>query len=234
MPLNTSQVAQLELSIREFLDSLYDDYVDTLTKLVKTSFDDGIRSAERSMKSKMTHDRKQEIYDNIPETIAYVENRITPAFDTMYNTLTNLLEQCIKNRLELSETKDLLMDKISYLENNLPFNSVGKIINTSAVIDGIIIPGKKTITRKHTMKIDDYFDYISKDVGKMAYLQSKVNGFVLKGYTRFKYNSKNERRTRPEHLALHNKIFNIGSHDADLVLLEMLKPNCRCDISPEL
>lgn len=233
MPLNISQIEQLELSIRDFVDDLYEDYVSTLSKLVKTSFDEGIHNAEKNMKSKITFKRKQDIYNTIPETLDYVEERITPAFDTIYNTLTDLLEQCIRDKLNLNDTKDILTDKIRYLEKHIPFDSVGQIVETSEIIDGLIIPAKKTITKKHTMKTDDYFGYVSRDVAKMAYLQSKLNGYKLKGYSRFKYVSKNDSRTRPEHKKLHNRVFDIGSYDASLALKEMMKPNCRCDMIPK-
>lgn len=234
MPLNNSQITQLEASIRDFIDELYNNYVDTLTKLIQNSFNDGIRNAERNMKTKITYMNKQKIYDSIPETISYVENKIIPAFDTMYDILMDQLELCVRNRMELEETKNILIEKITYLEKNIPFDSVGEIIDTVELVDGIVIPAQKTISKKHTMSVDNYFGYISRDIAKMSYLQSKLNSYTLKGYSRFKYISRNDGKTRKKHKQLHNKTFIIGSQDAKLVLLILLEPNCRCDIIPVL
>lgn len=184
MTLRPAQIRTLIDIIASFVDGLRYDYTKILTKLAKKSYKDGISNAEKSV-GKINNSEKKLVYSSMEETSDLLEERIEPIFEAIRRDLTSVLKDCINKNMSYRDTALAIRKRSKYLEKHIPFNSVGKTYTKPAYVNGQLIESMHTITRKKTMNTDTYFNLLTQNVGKMAYLQSKIYSFASKGITDF-------------------------------------------------
>lgn len=229
--LSSAEIKELRRLTDEFVDGLQQDYESVLKTLVKKSYKDGLSNAEKSIGKLGVSDRMK-VNRSMSDTEEYLVNRIQPAISSIRDDLNETLNKCISEKMTASKAKIELSKRAQFLSDHITFNSVGKTYDSADVVNGVLVPTKRTVTRKKTMTTDQYFDLISRDVAKMSYIMAKVNGFREKGYNGFQYRRKRDNKVRKSHRAMGGKKFYIDSPEAALVYQLLLDYGCRCDILP--
>lgn len=229
--LTANQIHELSVAIDDFVENLKRDYRSTLMNLVEKSYKDGIKHAEKSV-GQLSRINERRVADTQSDVKKMVNDRLIPVIDTYKRDLINTVKDCIKSGMTYKQTLRALDERLQYLETHIPFNSVGKTYTKPTVVNGKLINTKHTVTKPKTMDTSRYFDLLSQEISKRAYLMSKTYGFVSKGYNACKYVTKKDNRVRPEHKAMNGKVAKIGSPEFEGFVSLQTEYGCRCDIIP--
>lgn len=229
--MSSAEIKELRRLTNEFVDGLQSDYKSVLMALTQKAYKDGLSHAEKSI-GKISTTERNKVYESLPDMQTYLVNRIQPAISSIRDDLMSTLNKCISQGMDASKTKIALRKRANFLSEHITFNSVGKTYDAADVINGVLVPTKRTVTRAKTMSTDSYFDIIARDVSKMSYIMAKVNGFREKGYNGFQYRRKRDNKVRKSHRAMGGKKFYIDSPEAKLAYQLLLDYGCRCDITP--
>jgi len=137
-------------------------------------------------------------------------------FGFLAKDLTDVIEEGIKNNLSYWQIKQQLQEKLKTFGDRIPFQRAGKyreVVEVSPT--GKLRLVRKKIKRNITISTEKYADM-------------HIEGYKAGGIRKWRYSAVADERTRPHHLALHGKIFEVGSQDEQLALKVMGEPNCRC------
>jgi SPP1 gp7 family putative phage head morphogenesis protein len=163
-----------------------------------------------------------------------VINELSPileeTFGYLAKDLTDVIEDGIKNNLTYTQIKQQLQEKLKTFGDRIPFRRAGQyreIVQVSPY-SGKLKLVKKKIKRNVTIKTEAYANMLARTATKKAYALGHIEGYKQAGIRKWRYTAVADERTRPEHLALHGKIFEVGSEEEQLALKVMGEPNCRC------
>ena len=87
---------------------------------------------------------------------------------------------------------------------------------------------RKKIKRNITISTEKYADMLARTATKKAYTLGHIEAYKAGNIRKWRYTAVADERTRPHHLALHGKVFEVGSQEEQLALKVMGEPNCRC------
>jgi SPP1 gp7 family putative phage head morphogenesis protein len=94
--------------------------------------------------------------------------------------------------------------------------------------DGTIRTIEKTIERPYVTNVKAYSDMVGRTATHTAWEQGRATEYQRMGFSRWRYISAGDERTRPEHMALSGIVFEYGTDQSDMALEMMKSPNCRC------
>jgi len=162
-----------------------------------------------------------------------VINELAPileeSFGFLAKDLTDVIEKGIRNNLSYWQIKEQLQEKLKTFGKRIPFQRAGKyreIVEVSPTGKMRLI--RKKIKRNITISTEKYADMLARTATKKAYALGHIEGYKAGGIRKWRYTAVADERTRPHHLALHGKAFEVGSHEEQLALKVMGEPNCRC------
>ncbi len=144
--------------------------------------------------------------------------------------LTDIIEKGIQNNLTYWQIKEQLRQKLETdFGKRIPFRRKGMLRERVEVSpSGELKLVQKKIKRNITISTDAYANMLSRTATKKAYALGHIESYKTAGLAKWRYLSVADERTRPRHLALHGKIFTVGSEEEQLALKVMGEPNCRC------
>lgn len=162
-----------------------------------------------------------------------VINELSPileeTFGFLARDLTSVIEEGVKNNLSYQQIKQQLQEKLKTFGNRIPFQRAGKyreVVEVSPT--GKLRLVRKKIKRNISISTEKYADMLARTSVKKAYALGHIEGYKAGGVSKWIYTAVADERTRPHHLALHGKVFEIGSQEEQLALKVMGEPNCRC------
>ena len=161
-----------------------------------------------------------------------VINELSPVLEETFGflakDLTDVIEQGIKNNMSYQQIKQQ-QEKLRTFGNRIPFQRAGQyreIVEVSPT--GRLRLVRKKIKRNITISTEKYADMLARTAAKKAYALGHIEGYKAGGIRKWRYTAVADERTRPHHLALHGKVFVVGSKEEQLALRVMGEPNCRC------
>ncbi len=167
-----------------------------------------------------------------------IEQDVAPAIKEMYEFLErdvkSVIEEGIREGLTYDEISTRLKERLrTTFGEEIHFDRRGKL-REEIYVDrrGRLRVRQVEITRTKTLKLDDYADLLARTNVKKAYALGHREGYVTAGLRKWRYRSVADERTRPHHLALHGRVFEVGTVEEELALRVMSEPNCRCRPSP--
>jgi|GEM_PF-2467113 SPP1 gp7 family putative phage head morphogenesis protein len=207
--------------------------VEKLAKLLTVSYYIG---AERALKEVGADVRITSLEIRALEKL--IEQDVAPAIKEMYEFLErdikSVIEEGIREGLTYDEISARLKERLrTTFGEEIHFDRRGKL-REEIYIDrrGRLRVRQVKITRTKTLKLDDYADLLARTNVKKAYALGHREGYVAAGLRKWRYRSVADERTRPHHLALHGRVFEVGTAEEELALRVMSEPNCRCRPSP--
>jgi SPP1 gp7 family putative phage head morphogenesis protein len=188
--------------------------------------------ADRGLKETRAEIRYPEVNTRALDKL--VAREVSPALEETYKfiakELTDEINEGIRRGLTYDEIRGNLARKLeTTFGREIRFERMGQTREVVEVRpDGKLRLVKKKITRPYTAKIEDYVDMLARTNIKKAYALGHIEGYKASGLNKWRYLSARDERTRPRHLALHGRVFVVGSADEALALQVMGEPNCRC------
>jgi SPP1 gp7 family putative phage head morphogenesis protein len=162
-----------------------------------------------------------------------VINELAPileeSFGFLAKDLTDVIEEGIRNNLSYWQIKEKLQEKLKTFGQRILFQRAGRykeIVEVSPT--GKLRLVKKRIKRNVSIKTENYANMLARTATKKAYALGHIEGYKHAGLHKWRYSAVADERTRPHHLALHGKVFVVGSEEEQLALKVMGEPNCRC------
>lgn len=155
---------------------------------------------------------------------------ISGTFGSIANGLLEDLHDGIERGRSYPEIRTTLTRRLdSYFKDGIPFENKGKWRREIKVApNGKMTVTKHRIKRNVTISTTNYADILTKAVAKRAYAQGHIAGYEAAGIKAWRYACVADERSRVRHLALHGRVFVIGSPDEALALEVMGEPRCRC------
>lgn len=98
--------------------------------------------------------------------------------------------------------------------------------------NGKLYEVEKTIEREYVSNVDAYSDMLSRTATHKAFEQGRASEYQRLGFTKFRYTSVCDERSRPSHCALSGQVFEFGTAQADYAMQMLSAPHCRCRILP--
>ena len=162
-----------------------------------------------------------------------VINELAPVLEETFGflakDLTDIIEEGIKNNWTYEQVKQELQKKLKTFGSRINFRRAGQYREVVRVSpNGKMKLVRKKIQRNITMRTDAYADLLARTAVKKAYALGHIEGYKAGGIRKWRYVSVADERTRPHHLALHSRVFTVGSKEEQLALKVMGEPNCRC------
>ncbi len=75
---------------------------------------------------------------------------------------------------------------------------------------------------------EKYADMLARTSVKKAYALGRIEGYKAGGVRKWRWSPVADEIIRPHHLAIHGRVFEVGSQEEQLALKVMGEPNCRC------
>ena len=162
-----------------------------------------------------------------------VINELAPVLEDTFGflakELTDVTGEGIRNNLSYWQIKEQLQEKLKTFGDRITFQRAGKYREVVKVSpSGKLRLVRKKIKRNITISTEKYADMLARTATKKAYALGHIEAYKAGNIRKWRYTAVADERTRPHHLALHGKVFEVGSHDEQLALKVMGEPNCRC------
>ena len=156
--------------------------------------------------------------------------KLDEAFGNLSGELTDIIDAGIwENKSYATIKKELQTALKGGWGNTITFDSVGKTRRYIHIDpDGSLRWMEKTIQRTITLPTDTYAETLSRTHLKAAYAHGRQQTYIESGRKGWVYMSVADERTRPEHLALHGRVFIFGTEESDMALEVLKDYNCRC------
>jgi len=156
--------------------------------------------------------------------------RLDEAFGNLSGELTDIIDAGIwENKSYATIKKELQTALKGGWGNTITFDSVGKTRRYIHINpDGSLKWMEKTIQKTITLPTDTYAETLSRTHLKGAYAHGRQQTYIESGRKGWVYMSVADERTRPEHLALHGRVFIFGTEESDMALEVLKDYNCRC------
>lgn len=151
-------------------------------------------------------------------------------FGSMGAELTDIIKQGLRDGWTYEKVQQALAEKIqSGWGKEITFDSVGQVRRTVQVApNGALSWTETTISRPVTLPADAYAETLARTTMKQAYAAGHFDQYENAGRTGWRYLSVADERTRPHHLALHGRVFIIGTPEEEMARQVMSEYNCRC------
>lgn len=230
--LATASQEELERAVREFIEARTQETADRVASLMaghaSWAYEGGAGQAFKHLGLRIRDSPVPTA--RLEQVIEEAEEQASIPFDTMKRALFSDLHDAIGRGLSYPEIRKTLTARMDgFFEDGIPFENKGKWRREIKVApNGKMTVSKHRIKHNVTLSPENYADILTKTVAKRAYAQGHVAGYETAGIKAWRYASVADERTRLRHLAMHGRIFVIGSPDEALALEVMGEPRCRC------
>lgn len=213
------QVDQLLLGVTA---TQSDELVRLITAYYKAGTDD-VRPNTR-----LTNVQKNAIKKLSAEHFGYISEFNRNVGEQIKQTARELLNQ-EKGYKEISEEIRQYAEDMFEGSEKVVIDNTGKSRTVFKVgKDGTIRKTSKIIERPYVTNTQAYSDMLSRTATHTAWEQGRATEYQRMGFSRWRYISAGDERTRPEHMALSGIVFEYGTDQSDMALEMMKSPNCRC------
>lgn len=230
--LATASQEELERAVRAFIEARTQETADRVASLMAGhaawAYEGG---AEQAFKHLGLRIRDSPVPTaRLEPVMEQAAAEISGTFGSIANGLLEDLHDGIERGRSYPEIRTALTRRLdSYFKDGIPFENKGKWRREIKVApNGKMTVTKHRIKRNVTISTTNYADILTKTVAKRAYAQGHIAGYESAGIKAWRYACVADERTRLRHLALHGRVFVIGSPDEALALEVMGEPRCRC------
>ena len=230
--LATASQEELERAVRAFIEARTQETADRVASLMAShaawAYEGG---AEQAFKHLGLRIRDSPVPTaRLEPVMEQAAAEISGTFGSIANGLLEDLHDGIERGRSYPEIRTALTRRLDgYFKDGIPFENKGKWRREIKVApNGKMTVSKHRIKRNITISPENYADILTKTTAKRAYAQGHIAGYESAGIKAWRYACVADERTRLRHLAMHGRIFVIGSPDEALALEVMGEPRCRC------
>ena len=230
--LATASQEELERAVRAFIETRTQETADRVASLMAShaawAYEGG---AEQAFKHLGLRIRDSPVPTaRLEPVMEQAAAEISGTFGSIANGLLEDLHDGIERGRSYPEIRTALTRRLDgYFKDGIPFENKGKWRREIKVApNGKMTVSKHRIKRNITISPENYADILTKTTAKRAYAQGHIAGYESAGIKAWRYACVADERTRLRHLAMHGRIFVIGSPDEALALEVMGEPRCRC------
>ncbi len=220
-----SEIERYHEELSKVIEELNSQAADILAKRIAASFTLGFHATKTNVQiGELQHRAIQKLS---AEQLGFI---------TEFNdALGKQLEMRLKEVINIGGGyEDIKRNMRPYIEevfgpNGVTIDRTGQTRQVIEVLgDGSLRRIEKSITQPYSASIETYSDMLSRTVTHQAYSRGRAEGYKSKGMNKWRYIAVQDERVRPEHLAMHGRVFEIGSDEEGMALELMSEPNCRC------